>query len=228
MANAKDAQNIQSTQGVPDITVPLNSNPTPNATVGKGGQKTNKAKIAILIASIAVVIGIVIAIVIVIINSQNQSNNGSSENEQSEQEAVPEVEVISKEALEIYNKASNEINQKLWQDDVTDEDSTGSEILNMYIEKIRTTENTQARAMLLSDYYQMLMVYQPNADLKDTIIGGLEMVDDALETVNSAMVVINAAEYYNDTETAEKYNKLADQRAKEGRYGYYDVEGDAG
>lgn len=201
---------------------------TNNAASMDGGQsKNSKTKLIIIIASVVAVIGIIVAVAVVVMNGQKGGEQNTGQ--ESGGDAVPEVEVISKEALQIYNKASNEINAKLLEDDETDTDTTGREIINLYLEKIKDTENTQAKAMILSDYYQMLMVYQPDMDLKNTVLGGLKMVDDALETVNSATAVVNAAEYYGDTKTVEEYNKLIDERAAQGRYGYYDIDGeDAG
>ena len=139
---------------------------------------------------------------------------------------MPEVEVISKEALEIYNKASDEIGEKILNDENISTDTTGDAVFNLYLEKISATDNSQAKAMLLSDYYQTLMAYQPGMGLKDAVLQGLEAVDTVLKTYDSAMTVVYAAEYYNDEEKAKEYNKLAEERLAEGRYGFYDINGD--
>lgn len=201
----------------------LVANSTNDIVVGRSDVKKTKVKVIIIAIAALAILAIAATIIIVVINN---NNNTPSTDQESGQEVVPEVEVISKEALEIYNKASDEIGEKILNDENISTDTTGNAVFNLYLEKISATDNSQAKAMLLSDYYQTLMAYQPSMELKDAVLQGLKAVDAVLKTYDSAMTVVYAAEYYNDSEIVEEYNKLAEERLAEGRYGFYDINGD--
>ena len=176
----------------------------------------SKKKWGIIAAVIAVLVIAAVTVVVVVLN--NNTNNNTTPEE-------PAGEItngnINEEAMKVYKAASSEITKKILEDSKAGTDVSGKGVINLYLEKISETKNAIAKAMLLLDYYQTLMVYQPTLDIKDSIMNGLIDVDKILETGNSAMAVADAASYYGDTETAERYNQIANERMAEGNYGFH-------
>lgn len=180
-------------------------------------EKSSSKKKWIVIGVLAAALVIVVVVAVVVVINNNRSNN------------VPEEVVVQEgaddkiddEARRIYNAAASEITAKILQDDQTDSDGTGESVISLYLKKISETNNKTAKAMLLLDYYQMLMVYQPTLELKDTVLNGLISADKILETANSAMAVAEAAEYYGDTKIVEQYNQLVNERMAAGNFGFH-------
>lgn len=191
-----------------NINVETPSAPTPNK------PSVKKKWVVIGILSV-VLVGAVIATVVVIIN---MNRNNIPEEVVAQEDADDR---ISDDARAIYDAAKTEITAKILQDDETDSDEGGESVISLFLKKINETNNVTAKTMLLLDYYQTLMVYQPTLELKDTVLTGLINADKILATANSAIAVAEAAEYYGDTEILEKYNQLVNERMAAGNYGFH-------
>lgn len=174
-----------------------------------GSKKTRKkmatkTKWIILFSGFGVlIIGLVIAIVVVAVN------RGSGANDLLSKPVVEEGGMNDEELNATYGDFAQEINNKMSN---VDEQYSGEDILNIYMQKIEEVTDKRLKAMIEQDYYTMMLAVYPGDEKKEEIINGLIAADAILKTPRSALMVANGASWYNDTELAEKYTNVAYDR----------------
>ena len=172
-----------------------------NGTVGK-----KKSLIWLFFVSGAVIVGLVIAVVVVVVNRGEKQ----PENQPPQTETPISDETEPTEAEEIYESVSDDIASAIADLYIEDKD----EVLDVYKEYIDGVTNEEAKAKLLLDYYQVVMIYDGNREQKEAVIDGLLEIDKTLENITSAVVIQNAASYYSDDALYEKYNTILIEREK--------------
>ncbi|MBQ3440847.1 hypothetical protein IJG27_00850 [Candidatus Saccharibacteria bacterium] len=174
---------------------------------GTGGNKP----LAILLTVMGVVItGLIITIVVVVINRNNKEDFGDEYEDGEVAYASP--------VYESYDKLAEEFSIALAEMD----NPTTAEILALYRTYIDRAENEEVRAMLMVDYYMIMMSGDLGGGQKTEILDGLVAADAIVKSVKSASAVVMAADLYKDEELKVKYQALADVRA----FGDVEDEGD--
>lgn len=177
--------------------------------VSSVADKKNKKKIIIFASVFAVVvIGLVIAIVVVLNNRRDDNvleESGDTTEENSNDQVMYTFEDITREiTLKIVEA-----------DEAAGEDGEGmsiEELLNLYQEKIDSTEDARLKAMLQIEYYMVKLSQNPGEENKDEILNGVIAADKILKTSDSALRVSNVAYYYGDEALGDQYYRLANER----------------
>lgn len=165
----------------------------------------NKKKWAILFSAFGVlIVGLVIAIIVVVVMRDNKP--AVEEPEPTDTPTYTQKE--KSEGEQIYEQASVAIADNLDGVDAEDE----SEIFNIYNEYINVVTNEEAKALLRLDYYQAVMNYDTDKKQKKEVLDAVVEIDGILKTIESGIVVINAADYYEDSALYEKYNEIVNER----------------
>ena len=155
---------------------------------------TTKTKWIILFSVLGtVIVGLVIAIIVVAVAKNTKPEPIHSD--------LSEGEVYDE-----YFKTTDEINAG-----IENENYDANQVLETYREKIKATKDETVRLMLEKDYYYLLSI-SSNDDVKEEVLDALVIIDDRLQTVVTALAVVNRAEYYGETELADKYNNIANER----------------
>ena len=159
-------------------------------------------KLSILLAGMGGLIVCLIVVIVAIIIVRGNSVTGENE---SEDEEV----VYASPVYEGYDKLAEEFSIALAEMD----NPTTTEILALYQTYIDRADNEEVRAMLMIDYYMIMMSGDLGGGQKTEILDGLVAADAVVKSVKSASAVAMAADLYNDEELKIKYQALADARA---------------
>lgn len=157
--------------------------------------------LSVLLACMGVaIVGLVVAIVVVAVNRNNGKNDDGAED--------GEV-VYASPIYESYDQLAEEFAGAL----LEMEDPTTQQILDLYQTYLGRTDNEEVKAMLLVDYYMIMMSGDSDVARKTEVLDGLVAADRVVKSVKSASAVAVAAKYYDDTELMAYYQALADARA---------------
>lgn len=168
-----------------------------------GVKKASNKTLAIVLASIGIlIVGVIIAIVVVL-TTRSGGEVASETSDISEDDTI-----VTEKATEEYLKLSDEIMTVIQKSGVNDEEYVLSTFKN-YASKV---ENKVVSAMLKMDYLNMEMMYDLNKEKGEEILDDAMRIDQSLRTVDSAVVVLNMADYYGNTEVYEKYEKILNSR----------------
>lgn len=156
------------------------------------GAPKNKIWLGVLGAFLVAIVGLVIAIVVV-----KNLPRGEKESMTSEELAYKEYIDFQAGILSEFNYISSD---------------NKDEVLKKYIDAANNTNNETLKVLLKTGYYQTIMTYDYDRSHKDEVLNGLIAIDESVMTVDSAVTVANAAQYYYDNELVERYNVIINDR----------------
>ena len=164
----------------------------------EGAKAQKKALFYALTATFLLIIGLIIAIV-VLSNLKNQKT-----------ETPPEdTNIYTAQSMDIYETATDEILER------TEGSNNINDTIAMYRVYIEKTTDGDAKALLYTDYYMILMSLDTSLSMKDEVLSGLIDADNTIKNASSALAVSNAATYYQDYDLSNKYQDLAKNRMEE-------------
>ena len=164
---------------------------------------TSKSKIFFAVLGVlgVLIVGLVIAIVVV----KNLPKGDEFVDESAVKEVIPSEKTQSEQ---IYEQYSDSINAELQNMSADNKDDA----LALYEYYIGSVDDEEVKNMLSVDYYQLIMLYDVDKTQKDLVISGLLEKDNALKNVSSAVVIINAASYYENEALLDQYEKILEER----------------
>ena len=170
--------------------------------VTRNNDKKQQKIWAIVLACLAVlIVGLVIAIVVVAVN------RGESSTQQSE-EATQEDASNGDAAMEIYYNTTDEINNTI--NEIPVENT--NRILALYRHYLEKVEDETAKAMLMLDYVNIEMNYDPNKEKGEEIMTAALTMDEILKTSDSAATILNIASYYGKSDIYDRYEQILKER----------------
>ena len=173
--------------------------------VVKTSTDSNRGLSVLLACMGVVIVGLVVAIVVVAVN--RNSGSGESGGDESEDGEVTYASPI----YESYDKLSEEFSIALGEMDQAT--TTTEDILELYQTYVDRATDELVKAMLMVDYYLVMMAGDSEGVRKTEVIDGLVATDGIVGSVKSASAVAVAATYYGDEELKTRYQALADVRA---------------
>lgn len=179
--------------------------------VKRRGNSSRTLKITLGVLGV-LIFGLVIAIIVVINNRGGTQDEQVAEEVTTDTEAKTEIVEERTEVETIYDGIIESIDNELSEVYVEDKD----EIFRIYKQYIDITEDEQVKAMIKVDYYQMAMIYDVDKSHGEEILDELVKLDDTLKSIDSAVTVVNAADYYGNTELYNNYSAILTERTKAG------------
>lgn len=151
----------------------------------------------------ALIVVLIITIAVVIVKNHDRNVEVVEQN-------INELENV--EATSIYTNDVGDIAKT-----IVEQESDDVDVLKLYEEKISSTDDLVAKALLENDYYAiMASTYGvDNSSKKEEVLNGLKRTDDILQTYDSAMSMANVAFYYDDYELCKTYINIAKERDSE-------------
>lgn len=162
------------------------------------GAKSNKVWIIILSIFGVLIVGLIIAIVVVKNLPKGEMDNGNNDEPVTAEESA-------------YNEYEK-YHERAWEGIEYPTPENIQTVMERCLELAAETDDETVKAMLKTEYYQMMMVYDTTNEHKEEVLDGLIEVDNFLSSVSSACDVANAAYYYGDMETGDKYSAIASDR----------------
>lgn len=162
---------------------------------GNSGAVNKKFWIILFSVLGVLIVGLVIAIVVVLVM------RGGNPTE------PVHSDLSNEEALRKEFDVTNEIREEV-EDWVYNPD----ELLASYLQKIRNEKDEKTRLLLSKDYYYYLSIFGNGDDLEQQVLDGLIDIDNKLQMIDTALMIVNRAEYYGNEELKNKYNEIANSR----------------
>lgn len=166
------------------------------------GAPKNKIWLGVLGAFLVAIVGLVIAIVVVKNLPRGEENNTNNDTETI---AYPE----KSQNEEIYEQFSENINMEL-QKNLSNNSEEVFAVYDRYIDD--TDINEEVRDMLRVDKYQAMMLYDVDKIHGEAVITGLLEMDGVLKNIRTAIVILNAANYYENETLANEYTNILNSR----------------
>lgn len=176
----------------------------------KGRERKNEKKFLMIVLGSLCFTAVVLIVIIAIVANlpKNSSESGTVvENETVVEETAPDYAQIAA-SHEEYLKATENINEALVAAGLYDLDK----VLELYQQSIDSTENEYVKNMLMIDYYSVISNYDIDKTRGDEVINELLAIDARLESIDSAVAVLNAAAYYERADLVEQYTNIFNQR----------------
>ena len=175
----------------------------------------NKRFWIIVFSAIGVVIvGLIIAIIVVSINRNSSEDPLAKDPSQAEDSGDgsenPDDSDEPSEEETLYQEISYTIRDALTEIDAEDSE----QIFAIYKEHIDDTSDVRVKAMIEIDYYGVVMAYDENKERGNEVLDRLTKIDEGLKTISSAASVMNAADYYGNTDLYNQYNAILIDREK--------------
>lgn len=188
-----------------------------------GEKPVDKKKWIILFSIIGVVIvGLIIAIVVALnlrSNSDNgnggSGNNGDGNSGQSSQ--TGDDDSSYEEAVQIRESVHAEIGNIMLERAKNKTGLTDQEMMDFYRQKIDETTNNKAKLLIMIDYYLAMLGTDTDGSKEAEILNALIEIDNKLKVYQSAVAVSGVADYYNNQEIKDKYNKILEERLLDGK-----------
>ena len=152
---------------------------------------SRKAWISIISGLAAVAVILVVAIVAVVVTPK-----GGDEGEETESIVETPTDKLLAEINEKVSELGNE-----------------NDIIDLYQEYIDETTGEEKAAILMARIQQVLSIDVERV-YGDLVIADAIAVDDILQTLDSAGLVINVAASYGDNEVLEEYTEIMNERSE--------------
>lgn len=176
----------------------------------KGRERKNEKKILMIILGGLCILAVVLVVTIAIVANLPKNNSDSSavvDGTAAEEDSAPDYAYIAA-SHEEYLKATESINETLIAAGLYDLDK----VLELYQQFIDSTENEYVKDMLTIDYYSVISNYDIEKTRGDEVINGLLEIDARLKSIDSAIAILNTAEYYERADLVEQYTNIFNQR----------------